>query len=220
MTNTAFTVTGGGNGTVNSVGVTSSTLTVTNSPITSSGNINIELPVAAGGLRFIESKSAAAVANLDFIGLSSTYLNYLFIATDLKVSTAGANFNALYSVNNGVSYDSGANYAYAYTKVQMDGPAPTSTVGSAATNAMPILINLTDDANTNHTFSYEIYEPSASILVENTLRAQEVTAAPLNRFTVNGGGVYTVISAINAVRFFVDVGTFNGNITLYGYTKS
>lgn len=56
MANSAFNTTGvggGGDGTVTSVGVTSDTLVISGSPVTTNGDINIELPTSATGLNLL-----------------------------------------------------------------------------------------------------------------------------------------------------------------------
>jgi len=74
MANSAFQLPNPSGGTVTSVGVTSSTLTVTNSPITGFGNINIEMPAAT---------SNAVPQNLIFNG------SFLLWQRGITFSTAG-----------------------------------------------------------------------------------------------------------------------------------
>lgn len=157
-------------GNVSSVGITSSTLEITGSPITSSGNINVELPsdITISGNLTADSVSAsfANVGNLDTTELISTgnitgsnliasgnitttntiSANNAEITGNLTVggisggSLTGANLISSNYFSSLANFTATGNMQFA-ANLSQEGGTPLSSANSVITHKIPIVIN-------------------------------------------------------------------------------
>jgi hypothetical protein len=177
---------------------------------------------ASDGITLISSQTASNSASLSFTsGLTSTYKAYKFVFSSIHPRTDGVNFQFNMSTDSGSNYnvtktttafisyhkedgsDSGLSYQTSFDLAQSTSYQPLSyTIGSGA----------------DETFSgtLQLFNPSSTTYVKHfILTGNEYNQ---NDFCQTGffAGYGNTTSAVNAVRFQMSSGNFDGTIYLYG----
>ena len=169
----------------------------------------------SGSLTLLSTQTASNSASVTFTGLNATYFAYKIFIWGLYPAVNASNLIARLSTNNGISYDSGANYNWGYSIVVTSGVLTKNTaLGDSGitivadlegTNAAAILqceitlFNPFQSANT--------YLTTVGVYVE--------PASVVSTFT--GGGAYTNASPVNAIEFLMSSGNITGGVfKLYG----
>lgn len=169
---------------------------------------------ALGAWKLITSTAAAAVATVDFTGLSSTYDVYMleitglssFVATQLYLRT---------STNNGTSYDAGAtDYKYAYGGGNTSGVfAGYGSAGIAQIVVSNDLVGATTDPV--HVVLW-LFRPWAVAKTTVTW----ISSGTDGSVSRNGAGArQSNTGAVNAIRFLAGSGTMTGTFNLFGRRK-
>jgi hypothetical protein len=183
---------------------------------------------ASGGtLILLSTQTASASATISFTtGLNGTYDEYIFKFIDIFPRTAGS----LLTMNG--STDSGSNYNVTKTTTffeaihnEADSVTALQYVTSydlAQSTAFQNVtqgINGSDLSDENGCGTFTLYNPSSTTYVKHFIATTSVS---------NGGyhgvgymaGYFNTTSAINAIRFQMTAGNFDGIIKLYGVKKS
>ncbi len=184
---------------------------------------------ASDGITFISSQTASNSASVSFTsGLTSTYKAYKFVFSDIHPRTdfVGFTFN--------MSTDSGSNYNVTKTTTNFiathkadDADAnliyQTGRDLAQSTDFQEIIGDCGNGAKKNSGGSLLIFNPSSTTYVKHFIStASTMTYHTADTDTGNYNyamfvaGYGNTTSAINAVRFQMSSGNFDGSIYLYG----
>jgi hypothetical protein len=178
--------------------------------------------VATGGMVLISSQTASNSASISFTtGIDSTYKEYQFWFVDIHPRTD----NVQLQFN--LSTDSGSNYNV--TKTSTFFRAYNNETGddfnlgyqgafdlAQSTSYQPITNSLGNDADENGGGYMSLFNPSSTTYVKHFIATTNVYEQ--SNYTMAGytAGYGNTTSAVNAVRFQMSSGNFDGTILLYG----
>jgi hypothetical protein len=195
----------------------------TSSAITNSSVTGITvLANASDGITLISSQTASNSASISFTsGLTSTYKAYKFVFSNIHPRTDSSEFQF------NMSTDSGSNYNVTKTTTYFKSYHAES--GSAAdliyepsydlaqsTGFQQLSENTGNSADENYSGVLTLFNPASTTYVKHFINnGSDYNGGDynLNNF-VSGYGNTT--SAINAIRFQMDSGNFDGTIYMYG----
>jgi len=178
--------------------------------------------VATGGMKLISSQTASNSASISFTtGIDSTYKEYQFWFVDIHPRTDGAVFQF------NLSTDSGSNYNVTKTTTFFEtyhDEADTATSLNYKTSAD--LAQSTSDqilsgptgngADESIGGSMQLFNPSSTTYVKHFISRLSYYNESNYAGENNVAGYGNTTSAINAVRFQMSTGNFDGTILLYG----
>jgi len=169
-------------------------------------------PAGAAGLTLISTTSFSAVSSQSLTNVfSTTYDNYLVLLTAFGSSTSTL-ITARLGV--GASYDSGANYSYAYVGLNRGGGSVTNENGDAVGN-WSMGPSTTDTSTTLLSTKLTIFSPfltKATNFDLMTFSRQQMTARM-------GGGTHNLTTSYTDLQLSASTGTITGTISFYGYAK-
>jgi len=179
--------------------------------------------VATGNMVLISSQTASNSASISFTtGINSTYKEYQF----WFVNIFGRTNSALFTFN--MSTDSGSNYNvtktttcfYAYQDEAGTG-AGLAYYGDGdlaqSTAYQAIALQNSNLADSNANGILQIFNPSSTTYVKHFIsRFAHVYDTTPYSFDTSVAGYGNTTSTINAVRFQMSTGNFDGTILLYG----
>jgi hypothetical protein len=180
--------------------------------------------IATGNMVLISSQTASNSASLSFTtGIDSTYKEYQFYFINIAPRTDDVNF----SFN--LSTDSGSNYnvtktttAFRTHHAEDDSSTALGYITdfdlAQSTGFQLLSISIGNGGDDNLSGTLQIFNPSSTTYVKHfigNMNHNYRVGAPLSvNFYMAGYGNTT--SAINAVRFQMSSGNFDGTILLYG----
>ena len=177
---------------------------------------------ASDGITFISSQTASNSASISFTsGLDSTYKAYKFVFVNINPATD----NVFFDFN--LSTDAGSNYNVTKTTTAFrayhteGGAAPTleyypSIDLAQSTSFQNIVGEAGSGADESISGSLTLFNPSSTTYVKHFLtNSNQNTYHDLTMNTFIAGYGNTT-SAVNAVRFQMSSGNFDGTIYLYG----
>ena len=180
--------------------------------------------VATGNMVLISSQTASNSASISFTtGISSTYKEYQFYFINIAPRTDDVNF----SFN--LSTDSGSNYNVTKTTTAFRTHHAEDDSSTAlgyttdfdlaqSTGFQPLSLSIGNGGDDNLSGTLQLFNPSSTTYVKHfigNMNHSYRVGAPLSiNFYMAGYGNTT--SAINAVRFQMSSGNFDGTILLYG----
>ena len=192
---------------------------ITNSSVT---GITTLANVTADGITFISSQTASNSASLSFTsGLTSTYKAYKFVFSSIHPRTDSVGFSFQGSI------DSGTNYNVTMTTTFFEAyhnEADTATgLGYEAsfdqaqgTGFQRIVLNQGSDADQSCNGTLQLFNPSSTTYVKHFIANSNSSSASDYSQQDFMAGYFNTTSAINAVRFQMTSGNFDGTIYLYG----
>ena len=178
--------------------------------------------VVTGGMVLISSQTASDSASISFTtGIDSTYKEYQFWFIDINPATDGA------ALTFNMSTDSGSNYNVTKTTTSFNSihteSGATANISyktnqdlAQSTAFQIILVEIGNGADESGAGTLNLFNPSSTTYVKhftattNMYNAGNIT---VNSFTAGYGNTTT---AINAVRFQMSSGNFDGTILMYG----
>jgi len=175
---------------------------------------------SGGGFTLIEEHTASGSASLDFSAcISSTYNNYYFIFENILPATDAANLYWRASTNGGMSYDSGANYAWTtYGFIPGAAGAPPGA-NSGATFAR-IADGLSNASTGGLTGELILGNPLSAANWKRITGMLGYTASTNRIVGIPSSSAYQSATAVNAVQFFMSTGNVaSGTIYCYGLSK-
>ena len=178
--------------------------------------------IATGNMVLISSQTASDSASISFTtGIDSTYKEYQFWFVDIhpRSSTVTFQFN--------LSTDAGSNYNVTKTSTHFtayhaendtfqDLTYEVSFDLAQSTAYQGLLRDLGNNADDICAGSLILFNPSSTTYVKHfigTVSGTSVSPSEINGFTAGYGNT---TSAINAVRFQMSSGNFDGTILMYG----
>jgi hypothetical protein len=196
----------------------------TSSAITNSSVTGITvLANATDGITLISSQTASNSASISFTsGLTSTYKAYKFVFANIHARTDSVNF----SFN--LSTDSGSNYnvtktSSAFRAIHSENDSTTELAYETGTdlaqstgNQRLDCANLGNGADESFSGSLTLFNPSSTTYVKHFIADSNFNS--FDDLTIRGmvAGYGNTTSAINAIRFQMSSGNFDGTIYLYG----
>ena len=183
--------------------------------------------IATGKLKLISSQTASNSASISFTtGLNSTYKVYKFVFVNIHPRTDGTAFTF------NLSTDAGSNYNVTKTTtffraqhLESDGAYVFEYVTDddlAQSTSFQKISNLCGfDADQNVSGSLQLFNPASTTYVKHFISTVNSTftdsEATANLFMAGYGNT---TSAINAIRFQMSSGNFDGTIYLYAIDNS
>lgn len=169
-------------------------------------------------LQYIGTNSFSGASSVEFTDLSSGYIAYVFYFSKVSVSNSTTEVYCRTSTNNGSSYDAGAT-DYRYSNLQRNSGA-FGDLESTGAAQVPVSVSITNTtADYNGSFSVLLTNPAGSQYQSIiSLGSGLQVSAGLAARVVMGERVST--TAVNAVQFLPDAGTFTGTVNVYGYKNA
>jgi hypothetical protein len=193
---------------------------ITNSSVT---GITV-LANASDGITFISSQTASNSASISFTtGIDSTYKAYKFVCSSIHPRTDGAEltFN--------LSTDAGSNYNVTKTTTSFTtGHGEDGLNGELAYDANGDLAQSTsfqrltssggiaNDADSAVSGSMILFNPSSTTYVKHFISSFNLIFLLDRSWNNYMAGYANTTSAVNAIRFQMSSGNFDGTIYLYG----
>jgi hypothetical protein len=180
--------------------------------------------IATGNMVLISSQTASNSASISFTtGISSTYKEYQFWFVDIHPRTNGVTFTFQGST------DSGSNYGVTITSTmfstfhaESDAEAglayntSADLAQSTSFQAIHQLDNLSSDADHDLGGNIILFNPSSTTYVKHFISRVSINHESDYARESNLAGYFNTTSAINAVRFQMSSGNFDGTILMYG----
>ena len=178
--------------------------------------------VSTASVVLLSTQTASDSASLDFTsGIDSTYGEYIFKFYDINPSTDSTELRLNASTNGGSSYGitKTTSYFRAYQYEDDSGAAIGYDTGSdLAQSADPqfLVTSIHNAADASTCGELHLFNPSSATYVKNFYSEfTNMIHWPGNDHVFVAGYLSTT-SAINAVKFDVNSGTFDGVIQMYG----
>jgi len=191
---------------------------ITNSSVT---GITV-LANASDGITFISSQTASNSASISFTsGLTSTYKAYKFVFSNIHLRTNDNHFSVNFSTDGGSNYNATKTTTYVRVRhTENDVTADLAYSGgfdqAQSSGEMYIADSLLSDADAATSGTLILFNPSSTTYVKHVLgNFNSYTHAPTSIQALSAGYINTT-SAVNAVRFIMSAGNFDGTIYLYG----
>ena len=178
--------------------------------------------VATGNMVLISSQTASNSASISFTtGIDSTYKEYQFWFIDIHARTGATDFGF------NLSSDSGSNYnvtktSTAFRSLQRENGTDALLLYNPdydlaqSTGFQYLITGLLTTADENGAGMLQLFNPASTTYVKHYIaNTQYVLAGDYSeqRFVAGYGNT---TSAVNAVRFQMSSGNFDGTILLYG----
>jgi len=180
--------------------------------------------IPTGKLKLISSQTASNSASISFTsGLNSTYKVYKFVFVNMKCASESAfQFN--------MSTDSGSNYNVTKTSTFFRGYHNTADTSygldydtnrdlAQSTAFQDIGYGIVGSTYTT-SGSITLFNPASTTYVKHFIAVTQTNANDSYSTASFIAGYGNTTSAVNAVRFQMESGNFDGTIKLYGVKKS
>lgn len=182
----------------------------------------------AGGLVLLASQTASSSADLSFATRNATgqsgaifqsdYDDYLIEFVNVIPATNAVTLGMRMSTNGGSTYDSGANYKWAYQFSNTAGA--TGASNSAAGTSITIAGSYSNTSSAGAKGTVEIAGPLSASQTKPILLRSAFLASDANYYHLHGMGLYNSTTAVDAVRFLMSSGNIaSGTIRIYGIKK-
>jgi len=183
------------------------------------------LPFGVGNLIHIQSQTASNSASISFTtGIDSTYKEYQFYFIDIYARTFASNFQMNFSTDSGSNYnvtktttffraeneETGAGFALSY-RTAFDLAQSTSFQ-----TIMPNFDTTSYSGSGSGAGIMQLFNPSSTTYVKHFISSCHNLGDSTYAFSSYVAGYGNTTSAINAVRFQMSSGNFDGTIALFG----
>ena len=187
-----------------------------------SGTLSNVNSAFSADLKLLSTQTASDSASLSFTsGIDSTYGLYTFKFIDINAATNEASFRIEGSTNGGSSYGVTKTTTWFYAlHTESDSSALLSYAAgldlAQSTNPQIIASTMGNDADACASGELHLFAPSSTTYVKhfyatlNNYRADDETQESFV------AGMYNTTSAINAIKFTMSSGNFDGVIKMYG----
>jgi hypothetical protein len=182
----------------------------------------LNVAIATGNMVLLSSQTASNSASISFTtGIDSTYKEYQFYFIDIHPRTSAAYFQF------NLSTDAGSNYNVTKTSTHFDAYHSEDDVYAdltyevsfdlaQSTSFQTMVRDLGNGADESCAGSLQLFNPSSTTYVKHyisNLSGYHGYPLELNAYCAGYGNT---TSAINAVRFQMSSGNFDGTILMYG----
>ena len=177
--------------------------------------------ISGGAMTLLATQTASGSANLSFTsGIDDTYDSYVFKFYDIHPSADAVEFKFNLSIDGGSNYNvTKTTTFFRATHLEDDTTAFAYRTGNdlAQSTAFQMLLDgVGNDNDSSASGEFTLYNPSSTTFVKHfmTRNASYQYESGVRDCFMAGYGNTT--SAVNAVRFEMSSGTFDGVIKLYG----
>jgi hypothetical protein len=191
-----------------------------------------ELPAAipTGKLKLISSQTASNSASISFTsGLNSTYKVYKFVFVNIYSLSGGSGSNNNFQFN--LSTDAGSNYNVTKTSTQFrtyHNEADTDTALAYHTDTdlaqstayQPLMDSMGAVSSRGVSGSMTLFNPASTTYVKHWISNLNNAHSGSYSYEFFGAGYGNTTSAVNAIRFQMSSGNFDGTIYLYSIDNS
>lgn len=187
-----------------------------------------ELPAAipTGKLKLISSQTASNSASISFTtGLDSTYKVYKFVFVNIHPRTNDVFFQFNLSTDSGSNYNVTKTTTYISTRHNEADSFSELTYQSSldlaqSTNYQHLMENIGSEADESGSGSLILFNPSSTTYVKHFISNTNHYEHNNISINVQVAGYGNTTSAINAIRFQMSSGNFDGTIYLYAIDNS
>lgn len=183
----------------------------------------------AHGLVLLAKLDASSSATVDFVSrnvgslsgaiFQSDYDEYVFELVGIVPATNGTTLELRFSTDGGASFDSGANYRYAYHFAGSNNTA-NGFAGSNTATLGRVNGTLTNTASIGSITSLTVSSPLSTAQTKTWVMRSAFQAQDGNYYHLHGAGAWASTSAANAIRFLMASGNIaSGSIRCYGVVK-
>ena len=174
---------------------------------------------SSGALVFLSTVTASASSTVDIeTTFSSTYQNYLIIASGITVSDDNVSFNMRMKI--GGTYKTDAFYAGHFDNSTSGFSGYSGAISNASAQLQPF-DGMGNAAGKNLNFSMNVYNASSTSLYKHMSMTGSIDKQNGNNAVVFGTGCYNnSTAALTGVRFYTSAGTISGTFRLYGIANS
>ena len=182
--------------------------------------------VPTDNLILISTQTASNSANISFTsGLNGTYDVYEFKFIDIHPRTDNTSFQFNFSTDSGSNYNvtkTTTNFQALHYEDDSDASLTySSTRDLAQSTSDQILMNgVGNGADENGSGTLQLFNPSSTSYVKHFIYVGNHYTYIDAQYNIFVAGYGNTTSAINAVRFQMSSGNFDGIIKLYGVKKS
>ena len=182
--------------------------------------------VATGKMILLATQTASGSANLSFTsGIDDTYDSYVFKFYNIHPATNGTFFQFNMSTDSGSNYNVAKTTTafYAYHTESGSASALTYDAGqdlAQGTGFQNLLYAISSDNDSAGSGELSIYSPSSDTFVKHFLATSNTAATTPYTINFRYAGYGNTTSAVNAIRFQMSSGNFDGKIKLYAIKDS
>ena len=177
---------------------------------------------ASDGITLISSQTASASASISFTtGIDATYKAYKFVFTDINPVTDNTQFQFNMSTDGGSNYNVTKTTTFFYAIHRENDTVAALDYASSldlaqSTSFQAIAHEAGNDADESIAGTLTLFNPSSEIFVKHfigTNNHNQYAEYSINNFQAGYGNT---TSAVNAIRFQMSSGNFDGTIYMYG----
>ena len=178
--------------------------------------------ITGGAMTLLATQTASGSANLSFTsGIDDTYDSYVFKFYNIHPATNGTFFQFNMSTDSGSNYNVAKTTTafYAYHTESGSASALTYDAGqdlAQGTGFQNLLYAISSDNDSAGSGELSIYSPSSDTFVKHFLATSNTAATTPYTINFRYAGYGNTTSAVNAIRFQMSSGNFDGVIKLYG----
>ena len=180
------------------------------------------IPAGLGGaFTLLSTQTASASASIEFTsGIDSTYDSYVFKFIDIHPTDGNYTFGCQFSTDGGSTYATTVTSTYFWSyHLESDATGFAYNTGlDQAQGTGTIFLNsaVSGASDGNACGTLQLFNPSSTTFVKHFISRQNAHAADPATVDNNKAGYLNTTSAIDAVKFFFNVGNFDGIIKMYG----
>ena len=180
------------------------------------------LPVALGDMVFISSQTASNSASISFTtGIDSTYKEYQFYFVNVHPATNNIKFTFNMSTDSGASYNvtKTTTFFQAYHEENDTDAGLSYSTGedlAQGTGFQSLAQNVGNGADESVSGSLTLFNPSSTVFVKHFISRISNYEEANRMFDCFSAGYGNTTSAVNAVRFQMSSGNFDGKILMFG----
>ena len=180
------------------------------------------LPFGVGNLIHIQSQTASNSASISFTtGINSTYKEYQFYFIDVHPRSSSVNLQFNLSTDSGSNYNvtktSSCFYTYHNEADSATGFAYQGAYDLAQSTSYQTIGYVNDGADESVVGTLSLFNPSSTTYVKHYISTTNGYGAnTVECYGLYIGGYGNTTSAVNAVRFQMSSGNFDGTIAMFG----
>jgi hypothetical protein len=194
---------------------------ISNNSLSAISSLPASIPT--GALTLLSTQTASASASIEFTsGIDSTYSSYIFKMIDIHAGTDNVNFTFQGSTNGGSSYGVTITSTY-FNAYHNESDSQTSlnydgTNDLAQSTSFQMFTNsFGADNDQQGSGTLQIFNPSSSVFVKHFIaRLNNYHASDYSVDAYVAGYFNDGANAINAIKFQMSSGNFDGIIKMYG----
>lgn len=192
---------------------------ISNNSLSAISSLPASIPT--GALTLLSTQTASASASIEFTsGIDSTYDSYVFKFIDIHPTGGNYTFGCQFSTDGGSTYATTVTSTYFWSyHLESDGTGFGYNTGlDQAQGTGTIFLNsaVNGSSDGNACGQLQLFNPSSTTFVKHFIARQNAHAPDPASVDNYKAGYLNTTSAINAAKFFFNVGNFDGIIKMYG----